>query len=59
MEQRLNIWSDVLKEQDIPAEVVDWDNIISVPEDEVDADSEKLDAEDTIGEPPYMEEVQE
>ncbi|ULO06640.1 hypothetical protein H1230_27210 [Paenibacillus sp. 19GGS1-52] len=59
MEQRLNIWSDVLKEQDIPAEVVDWESIIAVPEDEFDADSEKLDAEEMIGESPYMEEVQE
>lgn len=56
MEQRLNIWSDVLKEQDIPAEAVDWESIIAVPEDEVDDDSEKLDAEGTIGEPPYTEE---
>lgn len=56
MEQRLNIWSDVLKEQDIPAEVVDWESIIADPKEEVDDDSEKLDAEDTLGESPYTEE---
>ncbi|MFF2019294.1 hypothetical protein [Paenibacillus sp. NPDC058177] len=48
-----NEWSDSLSEQDIPAEVVDWNAVTSnTPENEDSADADKLDAEQTIGEVP-------
>ncbi|NUU63543.1 hypothetical protein [Paenibacillus agri] len=48
-----NEWSDSLSEQDIPAEVVDWNAVTSnTPENEDSADGDKLDAEQTIGEVP-------
>lgn len=48
-----NEWIDSLSEQDIPAEVVDWENIIAVREDNgLSDESEHLDAVATIGEPP-------
>lgn len=54
MEKGWNDWSDALSEQDIPAEVVDWENIVksSDEDDELNGDSRRLDAESTIGEPP-------
>lgn len=49
-------WSDALSEQDIPAEAVNWDNIIAGPEDEdLDAEPGLLDAEATIGDLPTDE----
>ncbi|MEK3875534.1 MULTISPECIES: hypothetical protein [unclassified Paenibacillus] len=46
-------WSDALSEQDIPAEAVNWDNIIADPEDAgLDEDAGLLDAGATIGELP-------
>ncbi|MHA6532806.1 hypothetical protein [Paenibacillus sp. BAC0078] len=57
MEKGWNDWIDALSEQDIPAEVVDWENIVkSSEEDELDGDSRRLDAESTIGEPPAAKE---
>ncbi|WP_342564515.1 hypothetical protein NST84_04895 [Paenibacillus sp. FSL R7-0345] len=45
-------WLDDLSEQDIPAEVVDWANIVGDPDDwGAGPESGYLDAEDTIGEP--------
>lgn len=41
-------WMDALSEQDIPATVVDWESIMANSEDDLDPDSEKLDAERTI-----------
>lgn len=57
MDRGRNEWIDDLSEQDIPAEVVDWTNIIADPEDEeLSADAGYLDAEATIGEPEADEE---
>lgn len=57
MEKGPNAWSDALSVQAIPAEIVNWENIIASPEDiEPDGDSEHLDAEATIGDPPTEEE---
>ncbi|UQZ35084.1 hypothetical protein C2I18_17065 [Paenibacillus sp. PK3_47] len=50
-------WSGILSAQDIPAEAVNWYNIISSPEEsEPDRDSGHLDADATIGELPEEEE---
>ncbi|MEK3713040.1 hypothetical protein [Paenibacillus sp. FSL R7-0333] len=50
-------WSDALSEQDIPAEAVNWDNIIAGPEDAgLDEDAVLLDADATIGELPAEDE---
>lgn len=52
-----NEWSDMLSSQDIPAEVVNWENITASPEDsELSGDSEHLDADATIGDLPAEEE---
>ncbi|WP_379154558.1 hypothetical protein [Paenibacillus sp. sgz5001063] len=46
MEQERNTWMDVLSEQDIPAEVVDWESIVKTGEDEESYDHvNPLDAE--------------
>ncbi|MEK4518231.1 hypothetical protein NSS64_23325 [Paenibacillus sp. FSL H8-0122] len=46
-------WSDALSKQDIPAEAVNWDNIIADPEAAgLDEDAGLLDASATIGELP-------
>ncbi|WP_340021612.1 hypothetical protein MHI24_21770 [Paenibacillus sp. FSL K6-1096] len=53
MDQAHYHWSDALSEQDIPAEAVNWENIIADPKnEELDAAPGLLDAEATIGEPP-------
>ncbi|WP_042197977.1 hypothetical protein [Paenibacillus camerounensis] len=50
-------WLDDLSEQDIPAEVVDWANIVADPaEDELGTEAGYLDADATIGEPEADEE---
>ncbi|WP_159067656.1 hypothetical protein [Paenibacillus ihuae] len=52
MDRGRNEWSDALPRQDIPAEVVDWANIIADPDDELNIDAAGyLDADATIGEP--------
>ncbi|MNW60828.1 hypothetical protein D3C74_388490 [compost metagenome] len=57
MDRGRNEWSDALSEQDIPAEVVDWANIIADPDDELNMDAAGyLDADATIGEPEADEE---
>jgi hypothetical protein len=57
MEQERNNWSDALSEQDIPAEAVDWENIITDPEEaELSGDAGLLDADATIGELPAKDE---
>lgn len=57
MDQQEVHWSDALSEQNIPAEAVNWENIIADPEDEdLDADPGLLDAGATIGELPADEE---
>ncbi|NQX47387.1 hypothetical protein HQN87_18805 [Paenibacillus tritici] len=57
MDKELNHWSDALSEQDIPAEAVQWENIISDPEDAgLDEAAGLLDAEATIGELPAEDE---
>ncbi|SDM39273.1 hypothetical protein [Paenibacillus jilunlii] len=56
MDRERNEWIDALSEQDIPAEVVDWESIVDSGEvDELPGDFERLDAEATIGEPPTLE----
>ncbi|OBZ08958.1 hypothetical protein A8L34_22695 [Bacillus sp. FJAT-27264] len=53
MDKSWNEWSDTLSEQDIPAEVVDWNAVTTnTPENDVSVDGDKLDAEQTIGEVP-------
>ena len=53
MEKELRGWNDALSEQDIPAEAVNWQSVIAMPdEEELTAGAGQLDAEDTIGEPP-------
>lgn len=49
-------WSDMLSEQDIPAEVVDWESIIAIRDDSSLDEAPYLDAEATIGEPDEAEE---
>lgn len=57
MDRGRNDWLDALSEQDIPAEVVDWTNIVADPDDEgLSVDAGYLDAEATIGEPGADEE---
>ncbi|QUL55942.1 hypothetical protein KDC22_05200 [Paenibacillus tritici] len=57
MDKELNHWSDALSEQDIPAEAVQWENIIADPEDAgLDEAAALLDAEATIGELPAEDE---
>lgn len=57
MDRGRNDWLDALSEQDIPAEVVDWANIVADPDDEgLGEDAGYLDAEATIGEPEADEE---
>ncbi|QSF45857.1 hypothetical protein [Paenibacillus tianjinensis] len=57
MDRGRNEWSDALPRQDIPAEVVDWANIIADPDDELNIDAAGyLDADATIGEPEADEE---
>lgn len=57
MEKERNDWSDALSEQDIPAEAVDWENIIADPEDEeLGGVAGLLDAGATIGELPSADE---
>jgi hypothetical protein len=57
MDRGRNEWIDALSEQDIPAEVVDWSNIIADPDDEeLSSEAGYLDAEATIGEPEADEE---
>ncbi|MEK3795759.1 hypothetical protein MKX42_28840 [Paenibacillus sp. FSL R7-0204] len=57
MDKEYYHWSDALSEQDIPAEAVNWDNIIADPEDaELDEDAGLLDADATIGELPAEDE---
>lgn len=57
MDQQHYHWSDILSEQDIPAESVNWENIIAKADDEdLDADPGLLDAEATIGQLPADEE---
>lgn len=48
MEKRGNEWMDALNEQDIPATVVDWESIMATSDDDLDTDSENLDAERTL-----------
>ncbi len=56
MDRERNDWIDALSEQDIPAEVVDWESIVDTGKvDELPEDFERLDAEATIGEPPALE----
>ncbi|MFF2911833.1 hypothetical protein [Paenibacillus sp. NPDC057934] len=55
MSKSWNEWSDILSEQDIPAEVVDWNAITTnTSENEDSVDGDKLDAEQTIGEVPVI-----
>ncbi|MFC3748916.1 hypothetical protein ACFORK_19590 [Paenibacillus sp. GCM10012306] len=55
MDKSWNEWSDALSEQDIPAEVVDWNAVTtSTPEHEESVEADKLDAEQTIGEVPAV-----
>ncbi|WP_187355143.1 hypothetical protein ['Paenibacillus yunnanensis' Narsing Rao et al. 2020] len=56
MERNGNEWVDALSEQDIPADVVDWANIVAPEAEEEVGESGLLDAGDTIGEPPVPEE---
>ncbi|WP_162551042.1 hypothetical protein [Paenibacillus tepidiphilus] len=56
MDRTGNEWIDALSEQDIPADVVDWANIVAPETGEAYGEAELLDAEDTIGEPPAPEE---
>lgn len=50
-------WSDALAGQDIPAEAVDWENIIAGPEEEgMSEEAQRLDADATIGELPAEDE---
>jgi hypothetical protein len=49
----LNGWIDALGAQDIPAEIVDWEAITAIDqEDTSGGEAEKLDAKHTIGEAP-------
>ena len=60
MDKEYYHWSDVLSEQDIPAEAVNWDNIIAGPEDAgLDEDAGLLDADATIGELPVEDDEDE
>ncbi|WP_179090436.1 hypothetical protein [Paenibacillus sp. FSL R7-0337] len=54
MDKEYYRWSDALSEQDIPAEAVNWDNIIAGPED-----AGLLDADATIGELPAEDDDEE
>lgn len=49
-------WSDALSEQDIPAEVVNWESIITTRDDSSQDEVAYLDAEATIGEPSEADE---
>ncbi|MNI88992.1 hypothetical protein D3C73_1463410 [compost metagenome] len=56
MDRGPNDWIDTLSEQDIPAEAVNWDEIIADPDEEPGLDAGYLDADATIGEPEADEE---
>ncbi|GGF83204.1 hypothetical protein GCM10010912_30410 [Paenibacillus albidus] len=56
MELGMEGWRDLLTGPAIPAEAVNWERVVAYPEEAAASeDTGRLDAEDTIGDPPFEE----